>query len=233
MTTGQIYPVVTNSQSETRKPAAPLGRRERKRNETVEKLLHAALDLFAKHGFANTPVEEITERADVSKGTFFNYFPSKEHILMHLVGRQVGKVEACLEQARAGNKSIESLLHSLAQELTALPGRTPELARSVIASFLSNEDVRQVMREQIAGRGRAVLAQIIAIGQERGEIRRDIPSTELARAFQQSMFGAVLLWSLNPIDSLSDTIERLVGILWTGMQAQTNSSTISRKKVNK
>jgi AcrR family transcriptional regulator len=227
--------VVTKANSATSPiHAKPLSRRERKRNETVEKLLQAAIELFAENGFANTPVEEITERADVSKGTFFNYFPSKEHILMHFVGRQVGIIESYLEQARAGKKSIESLLHSLAQDLTLLPGRTPELARSIMASFLSNEQVRQVMREQIAGRGRAVLAQIIAIGQERGEIRRDNPSIDLARAFQQGMFGAVLLWSLNPIDSLSGVIERLVGVLWSGLQLPpTNLPTISRKKVKK
>jgi AcrR family transcriptional regulator len=211
--------MVTHAQFEHRTSADELiGRRERKRNETVERLLQAAIELFAKHGFANTRVEEITEIADVAKGTFFNYFPSKEHILMHLAGRQVGKIERCLDKTRAGEYPIEDLLRSLAHDLTSLPGRTPALARSLMAAFLSNEEVRKVMRQEIAGRAREVLAEVIGIGQKRGEIRNDIASIEIARAFQQSMFGTVLLWSLKPIDPLATLIEQTMDILWGGMR---------------
>jgi hypothetical protein len=58
------------------------GRRERRTVETRESLFRAALDLFARKGFTETTVEDITEAADVGKGTFFNYFPSKDHILL-------------------------------------------------------------------------------------------------------------------------------------------------------
>ncbi|HLJ42079.1 MAG TPA: TetR family transcriptional regulator, partial [Candidatus Acidoferrales bacterium] len=53
------------------------GRRERRRTETRERIFRAALDLFAERGFMETTVEDITEAADVGKGTFFNYFPTK------------------------------------------------------------------------------------------------------------------------------------------------------------
>src|SRR2546422_8324892 len=59
-------------------------RRQRRSAEIRERLFRAALNLFAKKGFAETTVEDITEAADVGKGTFFNYFPSKEHILLAL-----------------------------------------------------------------------------------------------------------------------------------------------------
>jgi hypothetical protein len=57
-------------------------RRQRRSAETRERLFHAAVRLFAEKGFAETTVEDITNAADVGKGTFFNYFPSKEHILI-------------------------------------------------------------------------------------------------------------------------------------------------------
>ena len=195
------------------------GRRERKRAETLEKLFQAALELFARHGFADTRVEEITEKADVAKGTFFNYFPSKEHILMQLGKRQVGKVERCLELAREGKEPIESLLHSLARELTSLPGRSPQLARSVIAAFLSNAEVRKVMHEEMAMRGRKVLAEILKIGQQRGEIRRDMDAMEMARSFQQGMFGTVLLWSVIPRDPLNKLVDGMVDVLVSGLSS--------------
>src|SRR5437899_3870437 len=71
---------MTSSLQLTRAEPKP-GRRERRRTETRERIFRAAMQLFAQHGFFSTTVEDITEAADVGKGTFFNYFPSKEHVL--------------------------------------------------------------------------------------------------------------------------------------------------------
>jgi AcrR family transcriptional regulator len=229
MTGGQICPVV--NKSPTLKQAEPVGRRERKRVETREKLFQTAVMLFAKNGFAATRVEEITEAADVAKGTFFNYFPSKEHLLMHFAGRQIGIVQRCLESARAGKEPMPVLLLDMANELTSLPGRSPELARSVMTAFLSNEEVRQVMREEIAGRARRILADVLAIGQKRGEVRTDRTALEVARSFQQSLFGTVLLWSLNPSEPLTEVVGCTVDVAWNGMKATSNGEKPKKRRV--
>ena len=54
-----------------------LSRRERKKKETRQRLLEAALRLFQEFGYDDTTVEEITRAADVAKSTFFNYFETK------------------------------------------------------------------------------------------------------------------------------------------------------------
>jgi AcrR family transcriptional regulator len=56
-------------------------RRERRREETRQRLIEAALALMHQKPFEQVTVEEITELADVAKGTFFTYFPTKEHLL--------------------------------------------------------------------------------------------------------------------------------------------------------
>ncbi len=56
----------------------PVGRRERKKAETRARIQQAALDLFERHGFAATSIEDITELADVSSTTFFRYFRTKD-----------------------------------------------------------------------------------------------------------------------------------------------------------
>ncbi|PDT01192.1 TetR family transcriptional regulator [Rhizobium chutanense] len=57
------------------------GRRERKRRQTRERIEQAAMTLFLQRGFEATTVEDITEAADVSKRSFFDYFPSKEEVV--------------------------------------------------------------------------------------------------------------------------------------------------------
>ncbi|OWY58559.1 hypothetical protein B7486_79320, partial [cyanobacterium TDX16] len=52
-----------------------MGRRERKKAQTRQALIDAAWELFDERGYAETTIEDITDRVDVSSRTFFRYFP--------------------------------------------------------------------------------------------------------------------------------------------------------------
>ncbi|MDP4510108.1 TetR/AcrR family transcriptional regulator [Nonomuraea turcica] len=56
-------------------------RRERKKRQTRQLLIHAAVQLFTEQGYEQTTGAQIAAAADVSTKTFFNYFPSKEDVL--------------------------------------------------------------------------------------------------------------------------------------------------------
>src|SRR5271169_6716594 len=92
--------------------AAP-DRRSRRSAELKERLFRAALSLFAQKGFAETTVVDITNTADVGKGTFFNYFPSKDHILLAFGELQLAKLEMAMEEARRTSMPLPELLLSL------------------------------------------------------------------------------------------------------------------------
>ncbi len=62
-------------------PGQPLGRQARRLQATRKQLYEAALWLFERQGFEATTVQDITERADTGKGTFFHHFPTKDHVL--------------------------------------------------------------------------------------------------------------------------------------------------------
>lgn len=57
-------------------------RRERKKQETRRRIRRAALELAQHHGIDNVTVESISEAADISVRTFFNYFPYKDDALV-------------------------------------------------------------------------------------------------------------------------------------------------------
>src|ERR1700730_1130803 len=81
-------------------------RRQRRSSQTRERLFRAALDLFAQRGFADTTVEDITNAADVGKGTFFNYFPSKDHMLLAFAKMQLGNLQSIIENLRRAREPI-------------------------------------------------------------------------------------------------------------------------------
>jgi len=194
----------------------PPDRRQRRSAETREQLFRAALRLFAEKGFAETTVEDITNAADVGKGTFFNYFPSKEHILIAFSDMQLSKLQATVDQMRARPEPMRSFFRAMTLRMTEEPSKSPDVVRALLQANLSSSSVRSVMLERSA-RAEGLLTQLVQIGQERGEFRRNVPALELAQVFRQTIFGTLLMWSLHGDASLSDRIERALEVLWMGL----------------
>src|SRR5215813_2980942 len=103
-------------------PAAG-SRRERRSAELRERLFRSALALFASKGYAETTVWDITEAADVGKGTFFNYFPSKEHILMAFGEMQLSRLESVICEAEQSRRPMLEVLRGLVLRMTEEPIR--------------------------------------------------------------------------------------------------------------
>ena len=87
-----------------------VGRRERKKQLSRQAILKAAQQLFIDRGYKETSVADIMNGADLGTGTFYNYFQSKEEVLMALLGDSVEMVEAAVRESRErGDKAVETL----------------------------------------------------------------------------------------------------------------------------
>lgn len=195
------------------------GRRERRATQTRLKLFHVALRLFAERGFQNVTVEDITEGADVGKGTFFNYFQSKDHVLGVMTELQIAHVRNAVAAAASGKASIQHTLHRLFLSLAAEPGRSPNFARTIIGSFLVSGVVREIIEGQMR-EGRHLCAKVIAEGQRRGEIDRKLKSEEAALEMQQLLLGTVLVWSLHGKPALKTWVEGSFRLFWRAIAAK-------------
>jgi AcrR family transcriptional regulator len=215
---GEFYELVQALAWEDLPHLQTLSRRDRKAAETRVRLFRCALQLFSERGFANVTVEDITEAADVGKGTFFNYFESKEHVLGVMAEIQIGKVRDALAQAESGKEPVRLVLQRLFQRLAEEPGRSPDLARTLISSFLASERVRLLVDGHMAT-GRRHVAQIFEIGQARGEIDAQLKSEQLAVLAQQSALGTILLWSLRGEPRLKTAMEHTFQHLWRAIAA--------------
>jgi AcrR family transcriptional regulator len=198
-------------------PGSPPDRRQRRSAETRERLFRAALALFAEKGFSETTVEDITEAADVGKGTFFNYFPSKDHILIAFGEMQLGKLEAAIGEVRRTNEPVPQFLRTLGSRMTQEPTRNPEIIRAILQAYLSTTPVRETMLN-LQKRVQALHTELIRLGQRQGEIRDDLPAEEIAYVFRQTIFGTLLVWSLFGDATLQARIESAFHVLWTGMR---------------
>ncbi len=72
---------------------------ERRKEKTRKALLTVALELFQEKGIYWTKIEDITERADIGKGTFYQYFQTKEELLEVLLQQGLNDLFTCIEDA--------------------------------------------------------------------------------------------------------------------------------------
>ena len=217
---GQVSPELPQSCEKTP------NRRQRRCAETRERIIRAALRLFSERGVVGTTIEDITNAADVGKGTFFNYFPSKEHILAHLCQLQMGKIQEFVSQAIGSPKSMDRLLYELASIVTEEFVRGPALVRSILAPLFSSESAGHQMADDLE-RDRQMLAELMEAGQKRGEIRDDFTPIQLALQFQRALFGTTVLWSLDPSKPLPDCLKEMSNVLWSGIRTQPASRGLS------
>jgi AcrR family transcriptional regulator len=190
-----------------------MGRRERRAAETRLRLFRCALQLFAERGLPNVTVEDITEAADVGKGTFFNYFASKEGVLAVMAEIQLGKVREAREQAATGKRSVHAVLRRLFQRVAEEPGRSPDLARAFLSSFLASQQIRQQTGRSMS-EGRRMVGEIVSIGQKRGEIEAKLKKEQVALLIQQCFLGTLLLWSLHGEPSLQTSVDTTFQYFW-------------------
>lgn len=171
------------------------------------------MQLFAERGFFATTTEDITEAADVGQGTFFNYFPTKQHVLTVLTEKQMEKVAHAWQEAEHGKTPIQDVLRELMHRIAQEPGKSQALTRSLMTALLSNDEVRQFARDNM-GRGRETMSEMIKLGQKRGEIRRDRKPAELAMAFQRNVIGTLVLWAMQTEGDLDAWIEKTFQDYW-------------------
>lgn len=212
----------------TRRSSLPrAGRRERRRAETRTRLFRAALELFAERGFLETTVEDITEKADVGKGTFFNYFPTKEHVLATLGAERLAVIQRAHEQSKKG--PVLPVLKHVAIDLAGQSAESAALLRAIYAAHASCEPVRAELRKRLLA-GRKLLEEIFERAQQSGEVRRDESPEELARLTQILLLGVVLAWALNPDSTLRKTAEQVWDLFFSNLRADEKRKGVRRRR---
>jgi AcrR family transcriptional regulator len=98
-------------------PPVPLGLRERKKAQTREAILDAAITLYERNGYDATTVEEIAAEANVSPRTFFRYFDTKLETIMEQSEAEVGEFQRLVRERPPEESALEAVHHVVRQKL--------------------------------------------------------------------------------------------------------------------
>jgi len=182
-------------------------RTEAEREDRMNAIRTAALDIFAAKGFAAARLEDVAAAAGIAKGTIYLYFHSKEDLLEAIVIRTIGAALDAVEQALAASTAPAS-------EQLRLIGRTlaasiEDPARGRVLHLVLSEGARfpriaEFYHREIISRGLRLIRSIVARGCESGEFVSD----ELLR-FPQLVFAPAplaIVWGvmfarIEPLDA--------------------------------
>ena len=146
-------------------------------------MLECAWQLFREKGYGHTTVEEITKAADVAKGTFFNYFETKETILGELGAWQIellgNRVLAADDVPVSAVARIKLVMKAISDEF--LPGRG--LMRQLFAARIGAP-----IKHESAHRLGSLMHELVLQGQAGREIRKDVDAGLIARLLMTCVF---------------------------------------------
>lgn len=176
----------------------PSKRIDRKKLETQKKIIATAVSLFNQYGLDNVTMEQIAASTDISKGTLYNYFPSKEAV-----------INAFLQNSFQDNN--RERLAAL-RKIPDTRGRVEWVLTLLVEGVARQKDVFEVFMvyrmknilsfkpiEESQQTGLSLLIhEILSLGREQGDLRTDLPETILEGLFEFALIEAIKPMYLEP-----------------------------------
>ena len=167
-----------------------------KAQETRSLVFETALELFSKHGFDNVSVDEITQSAGVSKGSFYNYFKSKESV----IAEQFKKIDDYYDKTLSDlppEVSAKTYLMTLVGAMTYFCANicgidfmrvvyASQTNKSSTTKFINNKERRLYYH----------LRQAVAIGRKSGEVLCPLPDEEVVELLARSARALIYDWCI-------------------------------------
>ncbi|MFG3151678.1 TetR/AcrR family transcriptional regulator [Streptomyces sp. NPDC048219] len=196
--------------------ARPLGRRERSKQRVRDAIYSAALSLFAAQGYDRTTIDQITEQADVARGTFFNYFQRKEDLVTAWAEDRAVRLEACMEETLHADHDVTVHLTRCVTALAEFNAAELTYAPAMVEAWVKAG--RPLTEEPYTGR---IFARIIEEGRRQGQISTDVDPLRVGNLLRDAYLGALYRWSRDPAAAtpLHTELRELLRIVLDGVLA--------------
>jgi AcrR family transcriptional regulator len=196
-----------------------VSRRERKKEETKERIVKAALRLFKRRGFEATTVDEIAEQADVAKGTFFNYFPHKEAVFGYLSETWVAEAERTVAEILEKGPPAWAKVRDVFLQFARFYEEDRELSLHMAMEWTRRMHAPD---DEVCRRWDELGVHVVRQLQAKGELRRDVAAARASRVLADVYHGTLMMWleSPEPPFRLKDEIRKRLALVMEGLAAR-------------
>ena len=177
---------------------------QRRKAERPGEIIEAALECFVAKGFMATRLDEVAQRAGVSKGTLYLYFDNKEALFKAVVETLVvPEIDQTEQQIQTFDGSAAELISHLVQQWWESVGESQlsGLPKLIISEAGNFPELASFYVENVISRVRRLIAQLITRGIEAGEFKRCEPAYAARLLLAPLVFAAIYQQSLLPYDN--------------------------------
>jgi len=153
-----------------------------------EQILATATRVFAEHGYRNADVQFVADPLQISKGTIYRYFPTKERLFLAAVERGVQQLDEVMSQACSAADPIDGLAAATRAYLEFFE-QNPDLIELFVqerAEF-REQRVPVYFKQNCSAEGQAMLSKLVAQGR-----LRDVPVERIMNVARDLLYGTVL-----------------------------------------
>jgi TetR/AcrR family transcriptional regulator, fatty acid metabolism regulator protein len=204
-------------------PPAPIsendtGQTFNKGSSKRERILRAAVDVFAEHGYFNAKVAQIAKSAGVADGTIYLYFDGKEDVLITIFREYTRSYLHSLEQRTANINRAEDRLRTAVRHHLETLGRDRALAVVAQVELRHSLKFLSLFSQQEIADYLNVIRKIVEHGQETAAFRRNVHPQLAAKAIFGVLDEMVTSWMLSEKDyDLAATSEQVADLILTGL----------------
>lgn len=170
---------------------APIGRREKRKQEIRSRIEDAAYRLFRSQGIEDTSIEQICVEADVARRTFYGHFPNKHALLGGLgISRLYSQSEPMLNLLMRNHRTTRARLEAMIDYIESNFAGYEDIDRQLIliapSAFAENTE----QQREIGSSASASFTRLITAGLELGDVQTD---------FTPEILAAVVVGTLNTL----------------------------------
>ncbi|MGN7454569.1 TetR/AcrR family transcriptional regulator [Paenibacillus pasadenensis] len=188
-----------------------------------ERIVEAAIQLFAEKGYSNTSTAEIAKAAEVSEASIFKQYGTKEKLLLHLLVPRVKEIFPVMAEEVIGsivrtNSSLEGFLRAFIRNRVDFALENKDILRVLIKELIYKEELKNDILPYLADVAASRLIPVIELFQQRGELIELPPAMLLKNLFTfVGGFFASRLVLLNQDVIEDEEIEEAVRFLLRGI----------------
>ena len=194
--------------------------REYQKKRRRERIFQAAMALFRQRGFRETTASDIAKAAHVSRGTFFNYFPYKEAVLLEYGALLLARLKEEVKRRLAQGEDPLAILRFLFQEVARYTEAEKDLVLPLLYELLNPDPIRARAAFEALPLG-DLIAEVLRPLREVGRVRKDLSLERMGRTLADLYFLTALRWAAyTPERDLKEELQKTLDLALLGILAR-------------